>query len=235
LLLVAPRSAHAQDKPALLSLSVERVAGVSYTSIRPSSASASYGITTFGIAGPAVSPVALPRIGADVLLPMGLTLGGGLGYGNVSLSYSPDNGPSSSESANAWLFSPRVGYLVHLGPLFDLWPRAGLTFAGAGIQAGDSQACTVTFVNGQQQQSCTTYPGPSDSIFLVAASVDLAAAWRVTRSFNLLGGLSYDHVVSASASETTHQSSGSSQSNNVDVGGKYFGPQLWLGLGGYLL
>jgi hypothetical protein len=219
LLLAAPRPAHAQDSPASLSLSVERIAGVSYTSIRPSSAGGSYGITTFGVAGPAISPVALPRIGADALLPMGLTLGGGVGYGNVSFSYSPDSGQSSSESANAWLLSPRVGYLVHLGPLFDVWPRAGLTFAGAGIQAGDSQTTT----------------GPSDSIFLVAASVEVAAAWRVTRSFNLLGGLSYDHVVSASGSETTHQANGSSQSNNIDVGGKYFGPQVWLGLGGYLL
>jgi hypothetical protein len=166
---------------------------------------------------------------------MGLTLGGALGYGNASLSYSPDSGQSSSISANAWLLSPRVGYLLHLGPLFDLWPRAGVTFAGASVQSADLQNCTVTIVNGQQTQTCTTTPGPSDSIFLVAASVEVAGALRLTRSFNLLGGLSYDHVLSASGSETTHSSSGSSQSQDLQTGGKYFGPQVWLGLGGYLL
>jgi hypothetical protein len=233
-LLVFVRTARADDSPSL-SLSIERVAGISFTSLHPSGANGTYGITTVGIGGLALSPVALPRVGADVLLPMGLTLGGAIGFGNVSLSYSPDSGQSSSggsESINAWLLAPRVGYQFHLGPIFDLWPRAGVTFMGAGEQTPDTQTCIVS--NGTTQ-SCTSTPGDSASFFLVAASVEVVGALRVTKSFNVLGGISYDHVVSASGSTTSHPTSTTSTSQNIDTSGSYYGPQIWLGLGGYLL
>jgi hypothetical protein len=224
------RSARAEDGPASLSLSIERAAGVSFTSIKPSGSSGTWGLTTVGIGGPAISPIALPRVGADVLLPMGLTLGGALGYGNTSFSYSPDNGQSQSLSANAWLLTPRIGYLIHAGPIFDVWPRAGVTFTGASLKEPDTQSC---FSNGTTT-TCSTTTGTTASAFLVAASVEVAAALRVTKSFNLLGGISYDHVVSASAS-TSQTQGGTSTSTSVDASGQYFGPQIWLGLGGYLL
>ena len=93
------REARADDSPLGLSLSLERVAGVAYTTIRPTSSSASYSVSSFTLAGAAINPIALPRVGADVILPMGLTLGGAVAYGTVSLSTNPDQGQSRARAA----------------------------------------------------------------------------------------------------------------------------------------
>jgi hypothetical protein len=224
-----PAAARADDGSVGLAVSLERVAGVAYASIRPTSSDTSFGATSVTFAGAAINPIALPRIGADAILPMGLTLGGAIAYGAASLSSNPDRGQSSSETGHAFLISPRVGYLIRLSPLFDLVPRLGVTIANAGLTSPDQQVCTFSMTGGQ---SCTTAPGDSVSLTLVAASVDVAAAVRLTRTFNLLAGLAYDHVFSASGS-STNGSNG--QSTDAQAQGKYFGFQLWLGLGGYVL
>jgi hypothetical protein len=236
LAVLTPAEARADESPVGLSLSIERVAGFAYASLRPTSSDTSRGATTFGIAGPAINPIALPRLGIDVILPIGLTLGGAIGYGHASLSESDGTGATTDSFAgNAWLVSPRVGYLFHVAPIFDVWPRAGITFAGARLQEPDSQSCSsFSSPAGVIDSSCTSTPGPSDSIFVVAASIEVAAALRLTRSFNVLGGIAYDHVFAASGS-TTQQSSGNSTSSDAQVQGKYLGAQLWFGLGGYVL
>ncbi len=235
LLLVAFDS-RADDSPAYLSLSLERVAGVAYGSARPTSSNESFTATTFGIAGPAINPIALPRVGADALLPMGLTLGGAVGFANASLTVTQDGQASQSLTGNAWLISPRVGYLLHLGPLFDLWPRVGVTLARATLKEPDMQSCSG-FDNGTGMvtQTCTTSTGETDSLFFAAVSLDVVAALRLTRSFNLLGGVAYDQVFAASGSSSSPQSSGSDGSTDLHAQGKYLGAQLWFGLGGYLL
>jgi hypothetical protein len=237
LAVLTPAEARADEAPVGLSLSIERVAGVAYASLRPTSSDTSLGATTFGIAGPAINPIALPPLGIDVILPIGLTLGGAIGYGHASLSESESTGATSSSfTGNAWLVSPRVGYLFHVAPIFDIWPRAGITFAGANLQEPDSQTCSsFSSPAGVIDSSCTNTPGPSESIFVVAASIEVAAALRLTRSFNVLGGIAYDHVFAASGSTTTQQSSGNSTSSDAQVQGKYLGAQLWFGLGGYVL
>jgi hypothetical protein len=228
--------ARAADSPVGLSISIERVAGVAFASARPTSASDSLSATTFGIAGPAINPIALPRAGADVILPIGLTLGGSVGYGYASLTDSPDGGADDTLHGTAWLISPRVGYLVHLGPLFDLWPRVGVTFAGANFRGPDGQSCESSgFSGGTFTSTCTTTPGESDSLFFVAVSLEVAAALRLTRSFNLLGGIAYDQVFAASGSSSQSGSGGSTNSSDVQVQGRYLGGQLWFGLGGYVL
>jgi hypothetical protein len=227
------RSARADDAPLGLSVSLERVAGLAYGSARVDGANASFGATAFGIAGPAINPINFPRAAADVLLPSGLTLGGAIGYSGAALSVNPDGGSSGTITGNAWLISPRVGYLVHLGPLVDLWPRVGITFAGAGLQTGNDQSCSSTtgFGNGPPPpETCTTSPGPTYSLFYTAASVDLAAALRLTRSFNVLGGISYDQVFAGSGSTTQ-----SGMTSDIHAGGQFLGLALWFGLGGYVL
>jgi hypothetical protein len=229
------RPARADDAPLGLSISLERAAGVAFASARPTSGSDSLSATTFGLAGPAINPIALPRAGADVILPMGMTLGGSVAYGYASLTDTPDSGTGSTLHGAAWLISPRVGYLAHLGPFFDLWPRVGLTFAGANVKGPDSESCSgFSTPSGQFTQSCTSTPGETDSVFFTAISVELAAALRLTRSFNLLGGISYDQVISASGS--TSQTSGTNtESTDLQPQGRYLGGQLWFGLGGYVL
>lgn len=225
--------ARAEESPLGLSISIERVAGIAYASVRATNSNTTFSGTTFSIAGPAINPMALPRAGADVVLPVGFTLGGAVGYGNATLSSSPDNGKSSSFNGNAWLLSPRVGYSLHLGPIFDLWPRAGVTLAGASLQNPDGQSCSSTSSGvGPVTTTCTTTPGGSESIFVAAASVEVAAVLRLTRTFNLLGGIAYDHVFAASGSSTP---GGSTTSSDIHAEGKYLGGQLWFGLGGYVL
>jgi hypothetical protein len=224
------RDAAADGSPVGLSVSLERVVGVAYASLRVTASNTTYGVTDFGIAGPALNPIALPRAAADIVLPMGLTLGGAVGYGNATLTISPDGSSSNTTSANAWLLSPRLGFMWHLGPLVDLWPRVGVTLAGAGFREPDGQTCTsVNNPPAPISQMCTTTPGDSYSLFFAAASADLAAALRLTRSFNLLGGIAYDQVFAANGSTTS-----GSVSSDLRAGGNYLGVELWFGLGGYV-
>lgn len=229
ILLAAP-GAEAADSPVGLSVSLERFAGIAYTSARPTDASASIGVTAYGIGGPAFSPFAFPRAGADVILPTRLTLGAALGIGGVSVTVSPDQGQSTTVNGTAWLVSPRVGYLLRVAPFLDLWPRAGLTFIGASLSEPNTQ----------------TTSGFSDSLFAAAVSVELAAVLRVTRSFNVLAGVAYDQAFTATGSGTSTSTSSTftatgstvtsttTTSSSLDVKGRYLGPQLWFGLGGYI-
>jgi hypothetical protein len=82
-------------------------------------------------------------------------------------------------------------------------------------------------------ETCTSSPGGRDSLFFAAASVDLAAAIRLTKTFNVLGGIAYDHVFAASGS--TSSGGGGSSSNDLHPEGRYLGLQLWFGLSGYVL
>jgi hypothetical protein len=227
-LLLVAFDTRADDSPLRLSLSIERVAGVAYGYARPTSSNESFTATTFGIGEPALGPIALPRLGADALLPVGLTLGAAFGYSKASLTVSADGDRGQTLTGNAWLISPRVGYLLHLGPLLDVWPRLGVTFARGSVQQPDSQSCSAFIVG--MSQTCMTLPGETDSLFFVAASVEVAAALRLTRSFNLLGGIAYDQVFSTSSSTSEPQNGG-----HGSAPWKYLGAQLWFGLGGYWL
>jgi len=207
-----------------LSISLERAAGLAYANARPTNSSESFGITSFSIAGPALNPVAAPRVGVDVILPIGLTLGGAVAYDYVALSNNPDNGSSSTETGHAWLLSPRVGYRIAAGEIIDITPRVGITLASATLNQPD-YTCGV---------GGTTCPGDSSSIFFGALSLDVPVALRLTRSFNLLGGVAYDHVFTASGSSESGPAN-ARQSSDAHASGRYLGIQLWFGLGGYVL
>ena len=227
-------TARAGDAPMTLSLSAERLGGVAITQASPSAAGASFGATTYGVGGIAVSPLAVPRIGADVILPNGLTLGAGIGFGGVSLSESPSGGgASTSVSGNAWLLTPRIGYMFRLSPLFDLTPRVGVTFSGASLDEPSTNCNAFETAQGMVVQTSCTTTDSSASLFFVTASVEVVGALRLTRSFNLLAGLGYDHVLSVSASTTSTQSS-MSNTSNADASGNYDAFQAWVGLGGYI-
>ena len=229
----ASQGAPATDAPhgTTFSLSLERVGGVAYSSLHPTSSTDSLSVTTFGIGGPSLNPVALPRVGFDVVLASGLTVGAAVGFGFVTLSDNPQSGDGQSESLHAFLISPRIGYRIALAPWLDLTPRAGVTFASAGFASPDGRSCAFGQVSGAP--ACTSVKGDSASLFAVAASLEVVAALRVTRSFNILVGVAYDHVVSASGTTEASRFDGSRQSNDANVDGKYLGAQLWLGLGGY--
>ena len=161
-------------------------------------------------------------------MPFGLTLGGAVAFGYASLSDSPQNGGQSTAiHGTAWLISPRVGYRWRPTPFLDITPHLGATFADASLSE-PTEDCNF---DGAGNENCTTGSN-STSVFLVALSAEVVASLRMTKTFNLLAGVSYDHVISASGSNGS--SSGStSTSSDANVSGQYLGAQLWLGLGGY--
>jgi hypothetical protein len=76
----------------------------------------------------------LPRLGFDWVPVHNFTLGGAL-FGYVQAlskdSVSPASGPSTTSDqpkVTYWGFAPRVGYIVPLGGLLDLWPRVGVEY-----------------------------------------------------------------------------------------------------------
>jgi hypothetical protein len=97
------------------------------------------------------------------------------------------------------------------------------------------QTCSSTFdsLTGVSTQSCSTQPGASASVFVLAASLDLVAVLRLTSSFNLMAGGAVDYALTATGSTTP--SGTSATATAADVKGKYYGLQGWVGLGGYLL
>lgn len=202
--------ARADEAPLGLSVGLERVAGFSYGLARLDAVNGgSFGATAFSLAGAAIDPIDLPRVAGDAILPSGLTLGGALGYSHAEVAIRPDSGQSSTLDGEVWLLSPRAGYRIRMSPLIDLWPRGGITFARAGLTDG----------------SGNTY-----SLFYTAISLDMAAVVRVTQSFNVLGGIAYDHVVAGSGSETE-----GGMPVDLKAGGQLFAGSLWFGIGGYVL
>jgi hypothetical protein len=224
--LVAFSAAEARADPHI-SLSLERVGGLTYGSYGPDALNGSITVTTFGVGGVLLNPIAIPRVGFDVILPSGLTLGGAVGFTYASVGVNPNGSQSETESGTGYLLSPRVGYRLALLPRLDFVPRAGLTFVGGSVNGGSTQSCAEGSNAGVS--NCTQQPGGSASLFVMTVSVDASVALRVTDSFNLLAGLAYDQIVAASASTTSN-----SQTTNQAANGSYLGLQAWFGLGGYL-
>ncbi len=177
-----------------------------------------------------MNPVALPRVGIDVILPLGLTLGGAAAFGYASLYDSPGGGlQSMTIHGTAWLISPRLGYRFRPTSFIDITPHLGATFADASLTEPISNCSYDADGNG----NCTN-GSASTSVFLVAISAEVVAALRMTKTFNLLAGVSYDQVIAASGSIGASDGNGNSTSNPTDVSGRYLGAQLWFGRGGYV-
>lgn len=207
-----------------LAPSVERLAGLSHATLKPEGDTTGSG-TVFSVAGVIHNPLSMPRAAFDVYLPGGFGFGAALGYGSITTSETSNGTTRDEGTLRAWLFSPRIEYRVSLGPYFDLIPRLGVTFLGGSETRADGRSCSGTTLN------CTTIPGDTDSVSAIAISPEAVGVLRLTTSFNLLGGLSWDQLISASSS---HSSGYSGQSSSNDAKGSYSNVHLWFGMGGYL-
>ncbi|WP_394842901.1 porin family protein [Pendulispora brunnea] len=215
-ILFAPGSASAQEggfKRPVVSVGLERVGGVSYSKLTADNSDDSASLTAFGLGSVNVNPYTAPRLGIDYISPVGVTVGGGLGFGHFSLSTKNGSRDRDEGSLTVYTFTPRVGYRIPIGSRFDLTPRAGVTLAGGKLSDGNSDA--------------------SNGVFAVALSGEAVGTIRLTPSFNILTGLGFDHTVHASTSSTRSSSSGGTTTNTDDIKGALFTAQLWLGVGGY--
>lgn len=113
-LAVAP--ARAATPPGNWSLAVERLFGITRTSIDSDAGDSDYTSISLLAKVGGQSGYSAPRFTFDYLLGSGVSFGAALGYHSLS-----DGG------ADAWLLAPRVGYFARPGRSFGLWPRVGLT------------------------------------------------------------------------------------------------------------
>jgi hypothetical protein len=122
-----------------VAISAERLFGFVHTSITTSAPPAGSMTQSTDTLTLFTNPVATltgyswPRIGLDAFISRGISLGGSLGYFNVS----PPTG-----SISGFLFAPRVGYAGHLSPKVAIWPRGGITFEQVSTSGGAGTATT---------------------------------------------------------------------------------------------
>ena len=216
-ILFAPGRASAQEggfhRSPVVSVGLERVGGVSYSKLSADNSDDSASLTAFGLGSVNVNPYTAPRLGVDYISPVGITVGGALGFGHFSVSSKNGSRSEDEGSLSIYTFEPRIGYRIPIGSRFDLTPRAGVTLAGGKLSYGNSD--------------------DSNGVFAVALSGEAVGTIRITPSFNLLTGLAFDHTVAASTSSTRSSSSGGTSTNTDDIKGALFTAQLWLGVGGY--
>lgn len=113
--LVAAAPARAATPPGDWSLAVERLFGITRTSIDTDAGDANY--TSISLLSKVVGEYgySAPRFAFDYLLGSGVSFGAALGYHSLG------------DDRDAWLLAPRVGYFARPGRSFGLWPRVGLT------------------------------------------------------------------------------------------------------------
>ncbi|MGC4088159.1 MAG: hypothetical protein QM756_09715 [Polyangiaceae bacterium] len=79
------------------------------------------------------TPYQVPRVGVDVDVWRGLTVGGTIGFYAEGGSHETQNGNGvtttrDSPSVRSFLFTPRVGYGLHITPWLAFWGRLGITY-----------------------------------------------------------------------------------------------------------
>ena len=74
-----------------------------------------------------LSAFSFPRLGADVFVAPGLSLGASLGVFYGSETVTPTGGMATSVSVTGITVTPRIGYVAHLTPSISFWPRAGIS------------------------------------------------------------------------------------------------------------
>jgi len=237
-ILAVSTQAKAEEEPSTphISLALERVASAQAMFFSIDEDGDELGLRTKGITagGPLQNPLGAPRLAFDYLSSSGLTLGTGLAFGLGDFD-SRDNGDIRDEGGYSLLMlNPRVGYRFALGKVVDLTPRLGATFGWASITGPEYQNCDVSFDGETSTESCSQEDGDKVKLFAAMVNAELLAAWRLTDSFNLLTGLSYDMLVAAHA-KAGEGGGDSSESEREDFDkGHLSSLQFWLGLGGYL-
>ncbi len=117
-----------------VAFSADRLFGITFSNVteeRPGEPDSQLDTTriSFGWGGrKVVSPYEIPRAAIDVFVADRLSLGGSIGFANVSVDRNDGRGyPDYS----TFLFAPRVGYVWGLSDSFSFWLRGGLSYHSA--------------------------------------------------------------------------------------------------------
>jgi hypothetical protein len=132
-LILAPSLARAATpgvRHGTMMISAERLFGLSasHTALGSGNGEIDRDQTHFGLALAPLSPAPhvylLPRLAFDVAIIDGLTVGGALGFGVGEATA----GNGSKPSYTTFLFAPRIGYVLGLSRVINLWLRGGLSY-----------------------------------------------------------------------------------------------------------
>jgi hypothetical protein len=159
------------------------------------------GASAFG-EGTYLNPFLIPRLGFDYSVIDNLTVGGSIGFWHASSSTKAEGGGRSQEtdgdSVNAFLFAPRVGYIIGLNEKMGIWLRGGLTYYNFGVTHPKTQARNVE---------------TSDSVNGLAFSLDPVFVLSPVEHFGLFGGLMAD--IPLSGSTTNDNGNGTKTSTDL--------------------
>jgi hypothetical protein len=163
---VAP--AFAQDggfgKTGQIMLSADRLFGLSFPSVAiedgDSHNKTTSSRTNISLLFPPLSlvqsPYEIPRAAFDVNVASGFTVGGAIGFlSSTGKKVEPAMGAAPPDREDAtitmFLFSPRLGYVIPITPMFAFWPRAGITYFNIGSEStstGMNPVTTKTTIGG---------------------------------------------------------------------------------------
>lgn len=223
---LAGARAHAQDASPpshQYALTIERFAGLEFTYGRVDTAQEDRGVDFAGfvLGGPRPNPVSAPRVGFDFITAGNFVVGGTLGFATQSLTFRLESSLDEAPKGSLWtlLFGARAGYRAHLGPIFDIVPRAGLTLLTGTLSFPGNRSCSSGFdpMTGlSTMTTCTSVSGPSGSVFGGMFSLDVVGRVRLTPGFFIDSGLAYDHVLFANFSTMAN---GSARTMEQDTSG----------------
>ncbi len=131
-----------------VAFSADRLFGITFSKVtteRPGDLDSHVDTTrfSFGWGGRSVvSPYEIPRAAIDVFVANRLSLGGSIGFANVSVDSNDNRG---NPDYSTFLLAPRVGYVWGLSNTFSFWLRGGLSYHSAHDTDGNETGLGLTF------------------------------------------------------------------------------------------
>lgn len=130
-----------------------------------------------------------PRIGLDVFIASGFSVGGALTYvhseGTTESASEAGSDEEDLPAFNGIVLAPRVGYAIPLSPKFAIWPRAGITYSNywasgedEGLDGPVEETTTLTFTDLTIEGMLAVTPAPNVAI-VFGPFLDLALAGSV--------------------------------------------------------
>jgi hypothetical protein len=154
---VTPALAQDFGKTGQIMISAERLFGLTFPSVTTedggSGNKSTVSRTNIALLFPPLSavqsPYEIPRAAIDFNAASGFTVGGAIGFlsSTGKTKTEPVNAPSTERddaTITMFLFSPRVGYALPLGPIFAFWPRVGVTYYNIGTERTTTGAMPTT-------------------------------------------------------------------------------------------
>ena len=133
------------------------------------------------LAGRGTTPGQVPRLAFDWVGTHGVSLGGAIGYTSETTSRKTNGATADGPKSSLFLFAPRLGYLMTMGPKSAFWPRAGVTWYSqkTDVQTTGTQVETFTTTGLQANVEAMFFLGLTPSLgFLVGPFYDLSLSGK---------------------------------------------------------